>query len=183
MTYDIYLRNSTIQITSVGLTRIWSNDCCFLTAVVVVFERRTYTVGEEDGQVELCVNITVPRRQDIGAVTFNLAVETQNGSAGISYSRNWNATYLFYLDRLWRDVYKNTNHVSEYPYVMYNLPHSYMHFVHYTNVHGTFRSQWPRGCFSVLVTNHDFRSNRKCSNSKQLPALPFPFLASIIEHV
>ena len=48
------------------------------------FDRHLYTVGEGDGQVELCVNITVPRRQDIGAVTFNLTVETQDGSAGIS---------------------------------------------------------------------------------------------------
>ena len=55
----------------------------FLTAVVVEFERRIYTVGEADGQVELCVNITMPRRQDIGTVTFNLTVETQDGSAGI----------------------------------------------------------------------------------------------------
>ena len=54
-----------------------------LAAVVVGFERRTYTVGEGDGQVELCVNITLPRRQDIGTVTFNLTVETRAGSAGI----------------------------------------------------------------------------------------------------
>ena len=51
--------------------------------MVVGFERRLYTVDEEDRQVELCVNITVPRRQDIGTVTFNLTVETQDGSAGI----------------------------------------------------------------------------------------------------
>ena len=54
-----------------------------LIAVVVGFESRTYTVDEADGQVELCVNITVPRRQNIGTVTFNLIVETQDGSAGI----------------------------------------------------------------------------------------------------
>ena len=58
------------------------------TAVVVGFERHLYTVGEQDGQVELCVNITVPRRQDIGTVTFNLAVETQDGSAGIANHRS-----------------------------------------------------------------------------------------------
>ena len=52
--------------------------------MVVGFERRIYTVDEGDGQVELCVNITVPRRQDIGTVTFNLTVETQDGSAGIA---------------------------------------------------------------------------------------------------
>ena len=52
--------------------------------MVVEFERRLYTVGEEDGQVELCVNITVPRRQDIGTVTFNITVETQDGCAGIT---------------------------------------------------------------------------------------------------
>ena len=54
-----------------------------LTVVMVGFERRIYTVGEGDGQVELCVNITVPRRQDIGTVTFNLTVGTQDDSAGI----------------------------------------------------------------------------------------------------
>ena len=58
------------------------------TAVVVGFERHLYTVGEQDGQVELCVNIRVPRRQDIGTVTFNLAVETQNDSAGIANHRS-----------------------------------------------------------------------------------------------
>ena len=50
--------------------------------MVVGFERRIYTVAEADGQVELCVNITVPRRQDIGTVSFNLNVETQDGTAG-----------------------------------------------------------------------------------------------------
>ena len=53
--------------------------------MVVGFERRIYIVGEGDGQVELCVNITVPDRQDIGSVTFNFNVETQDGSAGITY--------------------------------------------------------------------------------------------------
>ena len=62
--------------------------------MVVGFERRLYTVGEEDRQVELCVNITVPRRQDIGTVTFNLTVETQDGSAGIQYTRSQNAFYF-----------------------------------------------------------------------------------------
>ena len=52
--------------------------------MVIGFERRLYTVGEEDRQVEVCVNITVPRRQDIGTVNFSLTVETQDGSAGIS---------------------------------------------------------------------------------------------------
>ena len=58
------------------------------TAVVVGFESHLYTVGERDGQVELCVNVTVPRQQDIGTVTFNLAVETQDGSAGIANRRS-----------------------------------------------------------------------------------------------
>ena len=57
-------------------------------AVVVGFERLIYTVGEGDGQVELCVNITMPRRQNIGTVTFNLNVETQDGSAGIANNRS-----------------------------------------------------------------------------------------------
>ena len=60
------------------------NFAVILTVVMVGFERTVYTVGEEDRQVELCVNITVPRRQDIGTVTFNLTVETQDGSAGIT---------------------------------------------------------------------------------------------------
>ena len=59
--------------------------------MVIGFERRLYTVGEEDRQVELCVNITVPRRQDIGTVNFSLTVETQDGSAGISCSKSQNA--------------------------------------------------------------------------------------------
>ena len=62
--------------------------------MVVGFERHLYTVGEEDGQVELCVNITLPRRQDIGTVTFNLTVETQDGSAGIQYTRSQNTIYF-----------------------------------------------------------------------------------------
>ena len=41
-----------------------------------------------EGQVELCVNITVPRQQDIGTVTFNLTVETQDASAGTSNSKS-----------------------------------------------------------------------------------------------
>ena len=56
----------------------------YLTVVMEGFERSVYTVGEGDGQVELCVNITVPRRQDIGTVTFILTVETQDGTAGIT---------------------------------------------------------------------------------------------------
>ena len=62
--------------------------------MVVGFERSLYTVGEEDGQVELCVNITLPRRQDIGTVTFNLTVETQDGSAGIQYTRSQTLSIL-----------------------------------------------------------------------------------------
>ena len=53
------------------------------TAVVVGFEMLSYTVGEANGQVELCVNITMPRQQNIGTVTFDLTVETQDGSGGI----------------------------------------------------------------------------------------------------
>ena len=57
------------------------------TVVVVGFDVRLYTVGEQDGPTELCVNITVPRRQDIGTVTFSLSVKTQDGSAGIANRR------------------------------------------------------------------------------------------------
>ena len=104
---------------------------CFLTAVVVGFERLVYTVGEEDGLVELCVNITVPSRQDIGTVTFNITVETQNGSAGISYSRNKNAIYFTLSGGML--------------YVMYNLPHSY-----------TYTYQTPQVCMiSSAVNGHE----------------------------
>ena len=72
--------------TCLRFVQLMNNIQFVLTAVMVGFERRTYTVGEGDGQMELCVNITVPRRQDIGTVTFNLNVETQDGSAGITCS-------------------------------------------------------------------------------------------------
>ena len=73
-----------------GHPYIWCTTVCHdtlqfvavLTVVTVGFERRIYIVDEGDGQVELCVIITVPRRQDIGTVTFILIVVTQNGSAG-----------------------------------------------------------------------------------------------------
>ena len=48
------------------------------------FDRTTYMVNETDEQVELCVIVSVPEDQNIGDVTFNLAVETQNGTAGTS---------------------------------------------------------------------------------------------------
>ena len=62
--------------------------------MVVGFEMRTYTVNEGDGQVELCVNITEPSQQNITTVTFNLTVETQDGSAGIALQT---ATFYKYL--------------------------------------------------------------------------------------
>ena len=67
--------------------------------MVVGFERRLYTAGEGDGQVELCVNITVPRQQDIGTVNFSLTVETQDGSAGILCSKSQNAVYFNRIGR------------------------------------------------------------------------------------
>ena len=48
------------------------------------FNKTTYTVNETDEQVELCVIVSVPEDQNIGDVTFSLAVETQNGTAGMS---------------------------------------------------------------------------------------------------
>ena len=48
------------------------------------FDRTTYVVNETDEQVELCVNVTVPADQNIGDVTFSLAVETRNGTASTS---------------------------------------------------------------------------------------------------
>jgi len=41
-------------------------------------------VNETDEQVELCVIVRVPEDQNIGDVTFSLAVETQNGTASMS---------------------------------------------------------------------------------------------------
>ena len=41
-------------------------------------------VNETDEQVELCVIVSVPEDQNIGDVTFSLAVETQNGTASTS---------------------------------------------------------------------------------------------------
>jgi len=55
---------------------------------VVGFERTIYMVNEPDGQVELCVNVTVPENQNINGVTFNLAVETQDGTASMSNTMN-----------------------------------------------------------------------------------------------
>ena len=59
-----------------------------VTDVVVGFERHTYRVRERGGHVELCAKITVPGPENIGTVTFNLTVETQDGSAGITNSKN-----------------------------------------------------------------------------------------------
>ena len=50
------------------------------------FERTTYTINEMDGQVELCVNVTVPADQNIDDVTFSLMVDTRNGTASMSWS-------------------------------------------------------------------------------------------------
>lgn len=52
------------------------------------FETTTYMVNETDGQVELCVNVTQPSDQNINGVTFNLAVETQDGTASMSNKMN-----------------------------------------------------------------------------------------------
>ena len=87
--------------------------------MVVGFERRLYTVGEEDRQVELCVTITLPRRQDIGTVNFSLIVETHDGSAGIS------CKMLSILTGLVVEGY--TQPMYEYPYVMYNLATPVLH--------------------------------------------------------
>jgi len=50
----------------------------------VGFNKTTYMVNEMDEQVELCVIVSVPEDHNIGGVTFSLAVETQNGTAGTS---------------------------------------------------------------------------------------------------
>ena len=49
------------------------------------FERTTFVVNETDGFVELCVNVTVPASQDLNnGVTFDLTLETQDGTASMS---------------------------------------------------------------------------------------------------
>ena len=48
------------------------------------FNETMYMVNETDEQVELCVIVSVPEDQNIGDVTFNLAVETKNGTASTS---------------------------------------------------------------------------------------------------
>ena len=94
--------------------------------MVVGFERPTYTVGEGDGQVELCVNIAMPRRQDIGTITFNLTVETQDGSAGvkclISVLGSLQACFIPSNMHLWlcchtHTYYPHTPHVHMYTYI------------------------------------------------------------------
>ena len=56
----------------------------YCAGVVVGFDRTTYMVNETDEQVELCAIVSVPEDQNIGDVTFSLAVETQNGTASMS---------------------------------------------------------------------------------------------------
>ena len=51
---------------------------------MVGFERTTFVVNETDGFVELCVNVTVPASQDLNGVTFDLTLETQDGTASMS---------------------------------------------------------------------------------------------------
>ena len=89
----------------------------------------------------MCQHYSAKRTGYWYTVTFNLTVETQDGSAGISCNRSQNTIY-FTLS-------------GEMLYVMYNLPHCYMHISNSTSVHGIFCSQWPRGGFSVLVTNRN----------------------------
>ena len=48
------------------------------------FNETMYMVNETDERVELCVIVGVPEDQNIGDVTFNLAVETKNGTASTS---------------------------------------------------------------------------------------------------
>ena len=45
-------------------------------------------VNETDGQVELCVIVIQPADQNIGDITFDLTVETQDGTAGMSNQMN-----------------------------------------------------------------------------------------------
>ena len=60
----------------------------FLCAGIVVgFERTIYMVNEMDGQVEVCVTVTVPQDKNIGDVTFRLTMETRNGTASMSNSK------------------------------------------------------------------------------------------------
>ena len=48
------------------------------------FERTIFVVNETDGFVELCVIVTVPASQNLNGVTFDLTLETQDGTASMS---------------------------------------------------------------------------------------------------
>ena len=59
------------------------------TGLVVGFERSRYLVREKRRWTQLCVIVSVPTEGFIGDVTFNLTVETRDGSASMS-SKNRN---------------------------------------------------------------------------------------------
>jgi len=76
-----------------------------LCAVLVVgFERTTYMVNETDEQVELCAIVSVPEDQNIGDVTFSLAVETQNGTAS--------TLNILELIKFWVEISEQQYHCS-----------------------------------------------------------------------
>ena len=76
------------------------------------FDKTTYMVNETDEQVEVCVNVSVPEDQNIGNVTFNLAVETQNGTASTSKI----------LDKIWMEILHFRTTVSLQLSLLTSLP-------------------------------------------------------------
>jgi len=61
-------------------------------------------VNETDEQVELCVVVSVPEDQNIGDVTFSLAVETQNGTAS--------TLNILELIKFWVEISEQQYHCS-----------------------------------------------------------------------
>jgi len=99
----------------------------------VGFDRTTYMVNETDEQVEVCVNVSVPEDQNIGNVTFNLAVETQNGTASTSKI----------LDKFWMEILRFRTTISlqlsllpSLPVVTMDVQHTHL-FAHTLN-----NTQW-----------------------------------------
>jgi len=86
-------------------------------------------VNETDEQVELCVIVRVPEDQNIGDVTFNLAVETQNGTASMSK--------ILELIKFWVEISEQQYHCSRVCYLVYQWlqwmcnTHTCLH-IHYT---------------------------------------------------
>ena len=59
-----------------------------VTGLVVGFEISSYLVRETRGWTEVCVTVRMPEDGFIGDVTFNLTVETRDGTASMYKNKN-----------------------------------------------------------------------------------------------